>query len=389
MKNLIKWLSRSRFPYKPLITVEISRSRLLHNVSEFQKIAPCGRVIPALKSNAYGHGIYEIASILENERKTNFDFCDSIPLFAVDSYFEAISLRSKSIKTPLLVIGYTRPEDIIISNLSNISFFITSIHSLQEIQKTERHVKIHLKIDTGMNRQGILVSEIENAMNIIKSSSNIVLEGICSHLADADSPDPQFTQKQIDIWNNIVSRFEQSFSTIKYVHLSNSYGHKYTDKITANVSRLGIGLYGLIDDDISDFNLSPILQLKTIITGIKNISPGQSVGYNHSFTATRNMKIATIPVGYYEGLDKRLSNVGYVQVGKNKTICPIIGKISMNISTIDVTAVDDTSIGDEVIVISNNPKDKNSICSMAKLCNTIVYENVTKIPPHLKRITIK
>ncbi len=389
MKNLLTWLSKSRFPYKPLINIEISRSRLLHNASEFIKIAPNNKIIPALKSNAYGHGILQVASILETARRENENFRRAIPFFAVDSYFEAINLRSNNFKTPLLIIGYTRPEDIINSNLKDISFVITSVQTLKDIRMTKKPIRIHIKIDTGMHRQGILPNEINEVFSILKSNQNIILQGLCSHLADADSTEHDFTQGQIGIWNNIVKKFEQNCGKIDYIHLSNTHGHKYADKISSNISRLGIGLYGLTEDLDNIVNLSPVLQMKTEITGMKQISKGDSVGYNHTFTASTNMKIATIPVGYYEGLDRRLSNVGFVLHEATGKLCPIKGRTSMNISTIDISHIPNAKIADSIIVISNNVGDKNSIYNIAKLANTIPYEIAIHIPEHLKRTVVE
>ncbi len=388
MKNLLTWLSKSRFPYKPLINIEISRSRLLHNASEFIKIAPNNKIIPALKSNAYGHGILQVASILETAKRDDKNLELAIPFFAVDSYFEAINLRSNNFKTPLLIIGYTRPEDVINSNLRDISFVITSVQTLNDISKAKKSIRIHIKIDTGMHRQGILPNEINEVFSILKSNQNIILEGLCSHLADADSKELDFNQRQIEIWNNIVKKFEQNCGKIKYVHLSNTHGHKYTDKISANISRLGIGLYGLTEDLDDIVDLSPVLQMKTEITSMKQISKGQSVGYNHTFTASTNMKIATIPVGYYEGLDRRLSNVGFVKHGPSGKFCQILGRTSMNISTIDISDIPNAKISDEIIVVSNERADKNSICNMAKIANTIPYEIAIHIPEHIKRTIV-
>jgi alanine racemase len=295
MKNFLRWLSRQRFPYEPLIDIEISKDRLLHNLKQFQKLAPEGRVIPVLKSNAYGHGLFEIARILDKEK---------LPAFAIDSYFEAVALYSAGIKTPLLVIGYTRPETIMNSKLKNASFTITQMETLRALDKLGQPVRINLKIDTGMNRQGILPNEIQSAIQLIKQSPKLILEGISSHLCDADNPDQSFTEKQIVAWNSLVGKFKSEFPHLKLIHLSATDGHLFASKIEANASRLGIGLYGISENQKMDsLGLLPVLELKTIITGIKKIKKGQTVGYRNSFTACKDTTIATIPVGYFEGLN--------------------------------------------------------------------------------------
>lgn len=389
MLNLLKWLSKKRFPYEPLISVEISKKYLLQNLKEFQKLTNQNNIAPVLKSNAYGHGIVEIAKIIETACKEDPDLNKNIPFFVIDSYFEALALRSKGIKTPLLIIGYNRPQVLLNPNLKKVSYTITSLDTLQKIQKTTKNINIHLKIDTGMHRQGILIEEIPEALQIIKKNKKINLEGICSHLSDADNTDPSFTKLQIETWNNVVDKINTEFPDIKYIHLSNTYGHKYSNLIKANVSRLGIGLYGLAEGFENNLNLKPVLQMKTIITGIKNIKKGQTVGYNNTFIANKDTTVATVPTGYFEGLNRKLSDNGFFELSKNKIMCPIIGRISMNISTIDVSEVPDIKIGDEVIIISNNPNNKNSIQSMAKITQTIPYEIVTYIPEHLKRVVVE
>jgi len=389
MINPLTWLSKKRFPYEPLIKIEISRNRLLHNLDEFRKLDKKNMIAPVLKSNAYGHGLIEIAKILEDAKKQNKELNKTIPFFVLDSYFEALALRSKGIKTPLLIIGYNRPEILLNPNLQNISYAITSLETLQQIQQTKKYINIHLKIDTGMHRQGILIEEIDNALEIINANKNINLEGICSHFSDSDNTDPEFTKQQISNWNNVVSKLETKYPQIKYFHISNTYGHKYLNSIKSNTSRLGIGLYGIAEGFDIDINLKPVLEMKTIITGIKKIKKGQTVGYSNTFIAQKDMTIATVPIGYFEGLDRRLSNKGYFTINKEGVQSPIIGRVSMNITTIDVSDISNPKIGDEVIVISNNSNNKNSIQGIAKTVETIPYEIVVYIPEHLKRVVVE
>jgi alanine racemase len=417
LRTLLTKLSRSRFPYEPLITVEISRSRLLDNLNEFRKLAPKGQVAPVLKSNAYGHGLINVAQILENENwAPGQDRGKRVPFFIVDSYYEAVALRAQGIRTHILIIGYTRPETIRKSRGQNTAFTVTSLDMLKQISdikytpwdwetgssrlgayipRPRTAHRIHLKIDTGMHRQGILPEEIKTAIEIIQNSSSIILEGICSHLSDADNVDDSFTDSQINIWSKAVKQIQAEFPNIKYIHLSNTDGHRFVSDIHANVSRLGIGLYGLSANPLltQKMNLKPVLEMKTIISGVKKIKSGDHVGYSNTFTATKDMTIATIPVGYYEGVDRRLSNKGVILVGKERVACPIIGRVSMNITTIDISKAltmqgTDATLGDRVVVMSNETTDPNSIISIAKNCDTISYEIVVKIPEHLRRVVV-
>ena len=388
MRNILRRLARNRFPYEPLITIEVSRGRILGNLAEFRRLVgadPHSKtnrlVAPVLKSNAYGHGLLEVAEILKHER--------AIPFFSVDSYFEAIALRAQSIKTPLLIIGFTRPETIVESKLAHTSFTVISIESLKTLATLVKHkVRIHLKIDTGMHRQGILIREIDEAVRILESNKLIILDGTLTHFSEADDPDESFTRKQILDWNHAVELISMRVPGVRYLHAAATDGSRFVDDIKCNVIRLGIGLYGLSENKNlnSAVTLKPVLSMKTIVTGVKKIYRGETVGYGNTFTAERDMTIATIPVGYYEGLDRRLSNKGTVQVGSTKTPCPIIGRVSMNITTVDVSGVPEVKVGTNVTVIANDMAEPNSIHGIAECCGTITYEVVVKIPAQLKRV---
>lgn len=383
MSKLIKWLKSVRYPYKPLIVININRSRLIANIKAYMGITGGRSMAPVLKSNAYGHGLIEVAQIIQDEISVNPDFGSKIPFFVIDSYFEAVALRAKGIKTPLLIIGFTYTENIINSNLKNVSFVITSLDSLIQLKEIDHPISIQLKIDTGMNRQGLKFKDLEKALYILKSNANIKVQGICSHFADADGPEQEFTLKQIENWDKVLKVIGADFNP-KYIHISNTAGHDFAQKINANVFRLGLGMYGVSEQ--KNLHTKPVLEMKTVISSVKDIDRGESVGYNCTFTATKPMKIATIPVGYYEAFDRRLSNIGFVKI--NNQFAPIIGKISMNIATIDITDTPNVNIGTEVTVISNEQRDKNSVISMAKLSNTIIYELLIHIPQHLKRVIV-
>lgn len=379
MKNPLTWLSRKRHPYEPLIKIYLSEERLRNNFREFQKIAPRGNVAPVLKSNAYGHGFKEIAQILKSER--------NIPFFVVDSYFEAIALSRAGVKSQILIIGYTRPETILNSRLKNAVFCISSLESLEKISGVEHPLPIHLKIDTGMHRQGIQVDEISKAGEIIESNPCIDIQGICTHLCDADNPDPSYTESQINEWNRCARTFKKRFPKIRYVHASATDAHRYGNSLCANVSRLGLGLYGLSQTNFTgvSLNLKPVLSMQSVITDVKWLERGEKVGYGASFTASNRMKIAIVPVGYFEGVDRRLSNKGFLMIQNSEISCPIIGRVSMNITIIDVTKVYSLKIGSPVSVISCEAKDPNSIISMARLAETIPYDIACHIPAHLVR----
>lgn len=381
MRTIRKIFNRFSSPsvnYQPLIEVRIFKDAILHNLHVFQKKYPALQFAPVLKSNAYGHGLVGVATILDNQRA---------PFFMVDSFYEALVLRRAGIKTKILILGYNRTEQVLNNKLKECSFGIISFEQLKIIStKLTKRQAFHLKIDTGMHRQGIMPEEIDEAIKLIKANKNFVLEGICTHLADADGADSTGTERQISIWNKSVNIFRKEFSEIKYFHASATAGTHYADKIDANVSRLGIGLYGINPSPFEQIDLHPAMEMVSVISSIKKITPGEKVGYGGTFISSAPTIVATVPVGYNEGVGRRLSNKGYFKIGD--IFCPLAGRVSMNMSSIDVTQVPQIKLEDEVIVISANQNDKNSVENIAKICECIPYEVLVHVPQHLRRTVV-
>jgi alanine racemase len=379
LKKSVRFLKsvKSSFarPYRPLIEVFISAANLKHNLRTYQQTYPGLLFAPVLKSNAYGHGLVQAAQVLDKE---------AIPFFVVDSLYEAIALRSEGIESEILVIGFTEVENIKHANLSRVAFTVTSMEQLEAFAaRLSSHVKIHLKIDTGMHRQGILLSEIDRAIRILKLKKTLQFEGVCSHFADADGRDQKFTLSQIREWERASGLFRSNFPAIKFFHIANTAGGFYAGKASGNVARLGIGLYGINPSPFAKLSLKPVLEMRSIVSSIKTIPAGAKVGYNVTYRAKRATTVATIPAGYFEGVDRRLSNKGVFKI--KQVDCPIVGRVSMNTTSIDVTRVEGVKIGDSVTVISKNPSDKNSVERMARLAKTIPWEILVHIPQHLRR----
>lgn len=366
---------KSLSPYRPSIVVRISKNNLLHNLREFSGKYPHLSFAPVLKSNAYGHGLVEVAEILDKEK---------IAFFVLDSLYEAIVLRNRNIRSKILIIGYTQPENIRHARLHEVAFTITSIEQLRELAGfAGKPVRIHLKIDTGMHRQGLLPSQLDEAVSIIKANSKIVIEGICSHFADADGPDDAFTRRQIDVWTSVSQRLQMNFSSIKHIHISASAGTFYSSFTPGNVARLGLSLYGIKANPKSDLRLKPAMQIESLISSVKEIGPNEGIGYNLTYQTPATSRIATVPMGYYEGIDRRLSNLGFYKVAGVE--CPIVGRVSMNITSVDVTAVPQVKLGDRVVVLSADPTAANSVENIAKQIKTIPYEILVHIPQSLRR----
>lgn len=359
-----------------LITIYVDKSAIIDNLAAYRQAYPELEFAPVLKSNAYGHSLVPVARILDSQE---------LPFLIVDSYYEARLLRDNNIQTPILIIGYVESQIMIKSRLAKISFCITSLAQLEQLAGSSRKLNLHLKIDTGMHRQGVLVSQLQKVIQIFKDNSNLNLEGISSHLADADNIESKSVSKQLKNWTKARDIIQQNFPTITYSHISATAGVLHTtDENTHSLARLGLGLYGISLADNNKIKLKPALSMQTIISGVKRISKGDTVGYNDTFIAPHEMLIATIPAGYAEGVDRRLSNKGQVEV--NGKLCPIIGRVSMNITTIDVSDMPKIKLGDTVTIISNDNASPISVSNIAKICQTIPYEILVHIPAHLRRV---
>lgn len=374
MRALFRLFRGWQTPSPTLIEVRISSKALVGNYQAFKDVYGLP-VAPVLKSNAYGHGLLQAASILAPKQP---------PFFVVDSYFEAKILRRHGIATPILVVGFVPPDIIKKNRLTNISFVVTSLEGLQMLIEHTVQEKVHIKLDTGMRRQGLLPAQVPAALELLKRSS-IQVEGICSHFASADSS-PEFTRLQITEWNGSVSVWKEAFPSLTYWHIAASAGSAYAKECDANLIRLGSGLYGVERIPERAMPLLPVLSVHSMLTVVKEIQPGDQVGYNGIFTAERVTLIATVPVGYFEGFDRRLSNRGVMLVEGH--ICPVIGRVSMNMSTIDVSACHEAKLGTPVVVISDDPKALNSVLALSELCDMSPLEFMVHIPSHLRRVIV-
>ena len=378
----MKWLDtlrsirRSRDGYTPLIEVGISRENLLHNLHLYQKTYPGIGIAPVLKSNAYGHGLIEIASILDGE---------DIPFFMTDSWYEAQRLRQALTKHRILIMGYVRPETIAGSELPDVDTAIVDLEQLRELAKiAKRPVRIHLKVDTGMHRQGLLPGELSEAAHIAASNPTLAVVGICSHLADADTEGSTHTEVQLAAWRQVAEEARKQFPSIEYRHLAATAGMAHAGSAAGNIARIGIGLYGIDTSSGAPLPLRPVLELRSSIVSLRHIGKGESVGYNVTHTASDESLIATVPMGYFEGVDRRLSDNGLMLVAGKEAL--MVGRVSMNMTSLDVSNVSGIQRGDTVIAISRTTSDPNSVIGIARMVGTNPCDILVHVPGHLRRV---
>lgn len=358
-------------PYYPLNIIEISKKRLISNYKYLSSINKNIKVSPVLKSNAYGHGIIEVGRILD---KLNPVF------FCVDSIYEAYQLFNVKIKTPILITGFVDPNNLKIKRLP-FSYAVFDLRQFRGILKNQPQAKVHLFIDTGMHREGLRTDELEMFVNQLNNEEKSRVEGIMSHLAFSEEPENIDTKKQIIQFKLAIKILKKYSIFPKFVHFGNSSGLLNNRKLGlsfTNVARTGLALYGI--SSIRNNGLKPVLQLITHVIQVKKIKKGEKVGYDFTYEAKEDGLIAVLPIGYNDGVERRLSDKGIVLI-KNKP-CPIIGRVSMNLCVVDVAAVKNIKIGDEVIIFSNND-DKNNVVNSAKKADMIPYG----ILIHLERST--
>lgn len=362
--------------------VEIDTQNLKHNFDIFRHLTkPKTRLMAIAKSNAYGHDFIQYSRVME---KIGADF------IGVDSMTEAVKLRGKGIKIPILVLGYTLPELYPKAATENISLTISSFDSLEKLSEVDSKVNIHIKVDTGMHRQGFFLEDLPEVIDQLKSCKNIHLEGLYSHFASAKDPNKLgATNQQIKIFKKAAQLFRSAGYNNILRHTSATAGTLLFPEAHFDMVRVGLGLMGLwpskeIETYLSKkIELKPVLAWNTIIGEIKYLNKSEKVGYDFTETLGRDSQIAILPVGYWHGYRRGFSNIGQVEIdGKS---AKVIGRVSMDMIVIDITGHSNLKVGEIVTLLSDNSKSASSAINLASLINASWYELVTQINPLIKR----
>lgn len=359
----------------------MSAVALRHNLEFFKKHTNM-QVIPVLKSNAYGHGIQHVARALKQEK---------IPYIAVDGYFEACRIREMS-RQPVLIMGAIKPENFAQLKYDKFAFAVHDEVTIQALGATKKRIKIHLECNTGMNRYGAEPEEMGRLAQLIASYKNLELEGVMSHLADSDGEDQKTVDAAVVLFDQCVEAVLATGAQPSLIHIAQTAGSLKAKSRHATAVRIGVGLYGInpfapdhpLHEKLSA--LQPALQLISTITQIHQLEAGESVSYNYTFTAPKPMRIGVLPVGYYEGVNRALSNKGVVKIAGH--FAPIVGRVCMNHIIINLDGID-ANMGDEVTVYSNNPTDRNTIDHTATTHQLFNYNLLTALSADTRRILIK
>jgi alanine racemase len=340
---------------QPYAWIEISESALRHNCAQFRMlIGQHAALAPVIKSNAYGHGLDIIGPLMNN--------IDDVDWLCVGYLSEALALRSYGVVKPILVMSCIDRDPMEAIN-ANIHFIVGSLEKLTFLHIiAQRHAvvfDIHLKIDTGLSRFGVVSDEMQYIIKHIASMQGIRMAGICTHFAESYKEDQSFTQEQIALFTSLISLLDEK---PRWIHASNSAATVVARVPFANLFRVGLGVYGYWSGDFvaskakhlyASAYLKPVLSFKTRIMEIKSVRKGATIGYDRTYAAQQPMNIALLPIGYHDGYDFRLCNNASIYCGDTRYA--LVGKVAMNTIAIDITHSPALLIGTEVTIIGTMP----------------------------------
>jgi len=338
-------------------------------------------VLAVVKANAYGYGMIEVARRLEKEKAAY------LGVACVD---EGLALRKARIKTPILVLSSVLPKEAEAAVYYDLTLTVCDMSLAAAIDKAARKYRkraiVHVKVDTGMGRLGVWHDEADNLIEGLLGFDNISIEGIFTHFASADEEDVHYTATQIENFKRLATEMEIRGLEIQYVHAANSAGAMLYKDSHFNMVRPGLMLYGLYPNrKISkSVKLKPALSLKTSIIYLKKTPPGRFISYGRTHMTQKETVVATLPVGYADGLNRHLSNRADMIVRGKRA--PIIGRICMDHTMIDVTHVKGVKVGDVVTIIGRQGKQQITVEETADLLDTIPYEVVCWISARVPRV---
>lgn len=341
-----------------------------------------------VKANAYGHGLLEIA-------KLAIQF--GVDWLGVNSLDEAEALFKHGHKTPILILGYVPLNQLVkLKNHRDVRLCLYNLETVKKLGKLKFPIKVHLKLETGTNRQGIEPKDILSFIKQTQKFPNIQIEGLYTHFANIeDTLNHGFAFEQLKIFQNTIKLLAGQGINIPFIHAACSAAAILYPETHFNLVRPGIGLYGLWSSRETqltsknrqkNITLLPVLSWKSIIAQLKWIKSGATVGYGRAEKVFRPTKIAVIPVGYFDGYDRGLSGIGNVLVKGQRV--KIMGRICMNMMMADVTDIKNVKLEDEVVLIGKQGAEAITAEEIANKLNTINYEVVTRINPLIPRIIV-
>ncbi len=373
--------------------VEINRQLLINNVRRFKThIGPVVKLAAVVKANAYGHGLLDVSRIV---LEAGADW------LAINSLQEAAQLRSAGIEAPLITLGYVPLawlEQAVELGVRLTVYNYETIERLGQItQQQEKQAHLHIKVETGTNRQGVRINDLVNFARAIQKFPHLKLEGLSTHYANIeDVTEHRYAECQLSNFVQACQSLEANNIHVPIKHTACTAAAILFPKTFFNMARVGIGLYGLwpsketkisaLQAGIPLNELDPVLTWKTKIAQIKTVKSGETIGYGCTDVATQDIRLAVLPIGYYDGYDRKLSSVGYVLVRGQRA--PVLGRVCMNMMMVDVTHIPQASLEDQVVLLGRQESAVISAETLASKIGTINYEVITRINPLIPRIVV-
>jgi alanine racemase len=382
----------------PLIWAEIDLAAIAHNVQELRRITdPAARLLIAVKANAYGHGAVQVA------RTSLASGADWLGVARVE---EGLELRRAGIRAPILVFGYSPVDwvpELLRHDLTASVFSLESARQMHAAVPEDQQLTVHLKVDTGMGRMGLLPDERRHAASGIDPATTAVtetlgiaalprlrLQGLWTHFASSDEADKTYTRYQLRTFLDFIAQLQAQGLKVPMYHAANSGAIIDLPESHLDMVRAGISAYGLYPSrevNLKRIDLHPALALKARIVHVKQVPAGTRISYGGTWQAARPTTIATVPVGYGDGYSRQLSNQGQMLVHGRRA--PIAGRVCMDLTMLDVGPIDNVQVGDEVVLVGRQGEETITADEIAAQLKTINYEVVTTLMARVPRIYLK
>lgn len=364
--------------------IEIDLDAITWNIRAVKERVGAAQVMAVVKANAYGHGAVDIARAALDAGAT---------WLGVARVIEGAQLREAGIAAPILVITYALPSEMQAAVVYDLTPTITEIETAQALSgfadQIHRTMNVHVKVDTGLGRGGLLPHEVVPFLNQVRTLPRLNIQGVFTHFATADDPDPAYTNYQFEVFKQVLSDIEAADFNIPIYHAANSAAIMYHPETHLDMVRVGVAMYGLRPNVAVKpaFEIRPALALKSHVARVKWLPAGSSVGYGRTFITQQDSLIALVAAGYGDGYHRLNSNRGAVLVRGKRA--PVVGRVSMDQLMVDVTEVRDVQAGDEVVLIGRQGETRIWVEQVAKWTETINYEVTTSLLARVPRFYLK
>ena len=371
------------------LTIEVDPAALSRNIAVFRRLAgPDTRLMAVVKADAYGHGLL-IASRAFLEGGAD--------LLGVHSVAEAVGLRRGGIEAPILVLGPVNRSEADTAAELDVEITVASVPACRAAAESRAGVKVHLKVETGVNRQGLVESEIDEALTVLKASAELEIVGLSSHFADIeDTTDHGFAKVQMKRFDGFRDMLSAAGCDDLAQHMSCSAAALLWDRSHRSIVRVGISAYGVWPSGETlvsvrqrgreEVTLEPAVTWKVAVSQVRQVPAGETVGYGRAWKAMTDSRIAVLPVGYSDGWPRALSGGGYVLIHGRRA--PIVGRICMNLCMVDVTHIPGAAAGDHAVLLGSQNDETITPEMLADLLGTIPYEVLTLPGPTWTQITV-